>query len=96
MLSRRLMCLLLLFFVALLSACLIPFGHGSFSAVHGPTDAFRSFGTLALLLSWLAIAAHFRGPSKNSLALDPGLRSPVDNLFRLTLQRSSLLPTLRC
>jgi len=54
--SRRLLSLALILTVLCLSACLIPFGHGSFAATHGPAAKFEAWRSLFLLLFLMSTA----------------------------------------
>jgi hypothetical protein len=41
--ARTFLCLTLVIFIALLSLCPLPFGHGPRSAVYGPATALRAY-----------------------------------------------------
>lgn len=53
-------CVALVLTVVALSICLVPAGHGSFSAAYGPTATFKALRALLLLMSLVAAAISFR------------------------------------
>jgi len=54
MCTRRLLCLVLVFPMLMLSVCLIPAGHGPFSAAYGPATKFQALRALLVLLSLMS------------------------------------------
>jgi hypothetical protein len=68
--ARTVVCLTLVVFIALLSLCPVPFGHGPSSAVYGPATAFRAYrAALQLQFVFAAILSVALGLDTHSLRL---------------------------
>jgi hypothetical protein len=75
--SRKVLCLLVLIFVLLVSFCLVPFGHGPSSIVYGPKTTFRAYRASLHLMCALAATAVILLVA-NNLALSSTAYSDLD------------------
>jgi hypothetical protein len=92
---RKFICLFALIFIVLASFCLVPAGHGPYSAVYGPRTSLRAYrSSLQLMQAVVAIVIF-------SLII-PGLRFGRERLSRIAeidcafTPLPALIPTLRC
>jgi hypothetical protein len=93
--SRKFVCLFALIFIVLASFCLVPAGHGPYSAVYGPRTSLRAYrSSLQLMQAVVAIVIF-------SLII-PGLRFGRERLPRVAqidcafTPLPSLISILRC
>jgi hypothetical protein len=94
--SRKVVCLLVLILISLASLCLVPFGQGPYSVVCGPKTAFRAYRA-ALQLTRAVAATIFISLIANVLALSRRAYSDLDADSRLaSANPSSMISTLRC
>jgi hypothetical protein len=96
MLSRRLVCLVLVFLVFLLSVCLIPVGHGPFAAAYGPAAKFQALKTLFLLVFLMSAAVKFSKIFCSAGLLASGRLTSRKDSVQITPYQLSLNSALRC
>ena len=96
MISRKAVCLLVLIFIPLASLCLVPFGHGPSSAVHGPRTAFRTYRAALQLRAALTTTVIILLMA-NIMVFPRSAFSDLDADSRLaSSDPSSMISALRC
>lgn len=94
--SRRLVCFALVLPVLVLSVCLVPAGHGSFSSAYGPTAVFRGLRAALLLMSLVVAAIKFQFASESVCAFAISRLAALHEFAEFGFDSLTAISPLRC